>query len=53
MTGTAAEVTPVRECDRLPMGDGPPGPISRRVQEIYSKGVRGEIPWMTQYITRY
>ncbi len=53
MTGTAAEITPVRECDRLPIGDGKPGPITRRVQEVYSKAVRGEVPWMTQYITRY
>jgi branched-chain amino acid aminotransferase len=53
MTGTAAEVTPVRECDRLEIGDGKPGPITRLVQETYSKGVRGEIPWMNQYITRY
>lgn len=53
MTGTAAEITPVRECDRLDIGSGKPGPITKRVQEIYSKGVRGEIPWMTKYITRY
>lgn len=53
MTGTAAEITPVRECDRLDIGSGKPGPITKRVQEIYSKGVRGKIPWMTKYITRY
>ena len=53
MTGTAAEITPVRECDRLIIGDGKPGPITKMVQDIYSRGVRGEVPWMTQYITRY
>ncbi len=53
MTGTAAEITPVRECDRLPIGDGTPGKITRMVQDIYSRGVRGEISWMTQHITRY
>ena len=53
MTGTAAEITPVRECDRLEIGSGGPGPITKRVQEVYSKGVRGEIPWMAEYITRY
>ncbi len=53
MTGTAAEITPVRECDRLPIGDGIPGKITRMVQDIYSRGVRGEVPWMTQHITRY
>ena len=53
MTGTAAEVTPVRECDRLDIGDGKPGPITKLVQEIYQKGVRGDIPWLREYITRY
>jgi len=53
MTGTAAEITPVRECDRLPIGDGKPGTITKLVQDIYSRGVRGEVPWMQQYITRY
>ena len=53
MTGTAAEITPVRECDRLQIGDGTPGEITRLVQDIYSRGVRGEVSWMTQHITRY
>jgi branched-chain amino acid aminotransferase, group I len=51
MTGTAAEVTPIREIDRRPVGE--PGPITREVQEIYRAGVRGEIEWMRQYITTY
>ena len=49
LTGTAAEVTPVREVDRRPVG--PPGPITRKVQEIYQAGVRGEIPWMRPFLT--
>ena len=49
MTGTAAEITPIREVDRRPVG--PPGPISRQVQEIYGAGVRGQIPWMKPFIT--
>lgn len=53
MTGTAAEVTPVRECDRLEIADGIPGEITRMVQDIYQRGVRGEIPWLAQHITRY
>ena len=51
MTGTAAEITPVREIDRREIG--PPGPITRRVQQVYSAGVRGEVEWMRPYITRY
>lgn len=35
MCGTAAEVTPVRSIDRLPVGEGKPGPITRALQEEY------------------
>ena len=42
MCGTAAEVTPVREVDRRRVGDGKPGPLTRKVQEAYMAAVRGE-----------
>jgi branched-chain amino acid aminotransferase len=51
LTGTAAEVTPVREIDRRAVGT--PGKVTRRVQEVYAAGVRGEIGWMKPYITAY
>jgi branched-chain amino acid aminotransferase len=51
LTGTAAEITPVREIDRREVG--PPGPITRRVQETYLAGVRGEVPWMRPFISTY
>ncbi|MFT5683445.1 MAG: branched-chain amino acid aminotransferase [Myxococcota bacterium] len=51
MTGTAAEITPVREVDRLPVNA--PGKITKLVQSTYLKGVRGEVDWMQDYITRY
>lgn len=50
LTGTAAEITPVREVDRREVG--PPGPLTRRVQEVYSAGVRGEVDWLRPFITR-
>ena len=53
MTGTAAEITPVREVDRLNIGDSSPGSITKMVQEIYTSGVRGKIDWMKKYITQY
>ena len=34
-TGTAAEVTPIRTVDRLPIGDGKPGPITKEVQKDF------------------
>jgi branched-chain amino acid aminotransferase len=42
-TGTAAEVTPVREVDRRTIGDGEPGPITKRAQELFPQAVRGEL----------
>jgi branched-chain amino acid aminotransferase len=41
MTGTAAEVTPVRELDDRQIGEGKPGPITRRVQDIFNRALRG------------
>lgn len=41
-TGTAAEVTPIREVDRRVVGDGTPGPITRDIQSKYLAAVRGK-----------
>jgi branched-chain amino acid aminotransferase len=35
MTGTAAEITPVRSVDRKPVGAGIPGPITRALQQAF------------------
>ncbi len=35
MTGTAAEITPVRSVDRKPVGNGAPGPITRVLQQAF------------------
>jgi branched-chain amino acid aminotransferase len=40
-TGTAAEVTPIRELDDRVVGPGTPGPISTRLQELFFRVVRG------------
>ncbi|HTY00706.1 MAG TPA: branched-chain amino acid transaminase [Bacteroidota bacterium] len=34
-TGTAAEVTPIRSVDRIPVGDGKPGPITMDLQRAF------------------
>lgn len=34
-TGTAAEITPIRSVDRLPIGNGVPGPITKEVQKRF------------------
>src|SRR5437016_1618397 len=40
-TGTAAEVTPIRDLDDRRIGDGKPGPTTRRLQEQFFGIVRG------------
>ncbi len=40
-TGTAAEVTPIRELDRRPIGDGTRGPITERLQTMYFDQIHG------------
>lgn len=51
MTGTAAEITPVRSVDRQPVGDGGPGPVTRALQREFFGILDGERPdrhgWMT------
>jgi len=44
LTGTAAEVTPVREADWHPIGQGHVGPVTREIQAAYFAAVRGETP---------
>ena len=43
-TGTAAEVTPIREVDGKPIGDGKRGPITEKLQRIFFNVVRGKEP---------
>jgi branched-chain amino acid aminotransferase len=35
MTGTAAEITPVRSVDRKPVGSGKPGPVTKALQRAF------------------
>jgi len=50
-TGTAAEVTPIRELDRRPIGEGIRGPITAEIQKRYFDIVNGRdanhIDWCT------
>ena len=53
MTGTAAEVTPVREVDNRRIGKGEPGPVTRKLQEAFFKAVKGEDPRYREWLTSY
>lgn len=50
-TGTAAEVTPIRELDRRPIGEGVRGPITTQLQNLFFDIVHGRnsayLDWLT------
>jgi branched-chain amino acid aminotransferase len=41
MTGTAAELTPIREVDDHPVGTGRPGEVTRAVQDVFEDALHG------------
>ena len=51
-TGTAAEVTPIRELDRRPIGAGTRGPLTEKLQSLYFDIVHGRndkyLDWLTK-----
>jgi branched-chain amino acid aminotransferase len=53
LTGTAAEVTPVREIDNYTIGAGGRGPITEQLQAAYFDAVNGRDDargiWLTPY----
>ena len=44
MCGTAAEITPIRTVDGKPVGTGKPGPVTRRMQELFFGLFNGKTP---------
>lgn len=50
-TGTAAEVTPIRSVDRIPVGSGKRGPVTERLQKAFFDIVEGRVEdrfgWLT------
>ncbi len=44
MCGTAAEITPIKSVDGKPVGEGKPGPITARVQELFFGLFKGTTP---------
>lgn len=49
--GTGAQVAPVRRVDQRPIGHGKPGPISKKLQNIYFQVVQGKIPKYRNWCT--
>lgn len=51
LTGTAAEVTPVREVDGRLIGQGSPGPITQKLQSVFFGVVKGQDPKYQRWLT--
>lgn len=52
LTGTAAEITPIRELDNRRIGNGEPGPFTKDLQKIFFEIVRGEDRAHESWLTR-
>ncbi len=50
-TGTAAEVTPIRELDNRRIGNGSRGPITARIQSRFFDAAHGRIPEYRDWLT--
>ena len=50
-TGTAAEVTPIRELDRIEIGAGSRGPITEKIQSAFFDIVNGRNPKYAHWLT--
>jgi branched-chain amino acid aminotransferase len=51
-TGTAAEVTPIREYDHRPVGTGQRGPVTARLQQMFFDTVGGRNPARGEWLAR-
>jgi branched-chain amino acid aminotransferase len=51
LTGTAAEVTPIREVDGRVIGAGKPGPITQKLQAAFFDVVKGKDPRYQSWLT--
>jgi branched-chain amino acid aminotransferase len=51
-SGTAAEVTPIRELDRVTIGHGSRGPVTERIQNAFFEIVNGRNPKYAEWLTK-
>lgn len=51
LCGTGQEILPVTSIDRLPVGDGQVGPLTRKLQKAYFDTVRGLVPDRHEWLT--
>lgn len=53
LTGTAAEVCPIRELDDRQIGSGKPGPVTQKIQQLYFDAVRGKSGKHADWLAKY
>ena len=51
-TGTAAEITPIREVDDRTIGSGRRGPVTEKLQAVFFDIVGGRAERYAQWLTR-
>ena len=51
LTGTAAEITPVRDVDARQIGAGSRGPMTEKIQTLYFDIVFGRVEKYKHYLT--
>jgi branched-chain amino acid aminotransferase len=50
LTGTAAELTPLREIDDMAIGEGMPGPVTRAIQAAFDDALHGRSPQYADWL---
>lgn len=49
--GTGVEISPIGRVDHVTIGDGTPGPVTKRIQDRFSATVRGKLPEYVSLLT--
>ena len=52
-SGTAAEITPIRELDHRVIGEGKAGPVAKALQAAFFKVAKGQDPRYAHWLTHY
>ena len=51
MCGSGLEVLPITSIDRIPIGEGARGSMTKRIQDVYFAAARGELPAYRHWLT--
>ncbi len=51
LTNTSGEIAPIKDVEGNPVGKSCPGPVTKKLQDLFSKAVRGEISEYRHWLT--